>query len=129
MASNQMGRLVVIFSERKLIIISCFFYIASMALVPFVDSVWLLVIPALMFGLAQGLNLPSLLTLLSKMAPPEQRGAIMSLNGMLLRLGQTLGPVIIVPVFAVWGLEGAFVLGSLTGVIMLATALLSLMKK
>jgi MFS family permease len=128
-ASNQLGRLARRFSERKLIITACFLYILSMIAVPFVHNVWLLTLPAVLFGMAQGLNLPSLLSLIASLAPMQQRGAIMSLNGMLLRLGQTLGPLIIVPVFAGWGLSGAFFLGSVVAGIMLIIGIFFLMAK
>jgi predicted MFS family arabinose efflux permease len=32
----------------------------------------------------------------------------MSINGMILRLGQTLGPPLMGTVFGIWGIEGAF---------------------
>jgi MFS transporter, ACDE family, multidrug resistance protein len=46
------------------------------------------------------------------MAPIEYRAAFMSINGMVLRLGQTLGPVFMGLTFTVWGIQGAFLAGA-----------------
>ncbi|MDH5551144.1 MAG: hypothetical protein OEZ42_14765, partial [Gemmatimonadota bacterium] len=40
------------------------------------------------------------------------RAIYMSVNGMLLRLGQTIGPLIAGIAFAVWGLASAFWVGA-----------------
>ncbi|MFC2130037.1 MFS transporter [Bacteroidota bacterium] len=127
--SANMGRLTKYFPESKLIIISCFFYFFSMILVPILNNVWLLIIPSMLFGIAQGMNLPSIMSLLASVAPMNQRGAIMSLNGMVFRIGQTLGPLIILPVYGIWGIDGAYNLGGIVAVLMLIISLLMLGKK
>jgi len=63
-------------------------------------------LPVAVFGVAQGLNYPVVMTLLAGMAPTEHRGIFMSVNGMVLRGGQTLGPVIMAGVFT-WGGMGS----------------------
>jgi MFS family permease len=68
-------------------------YALSLALVPLATNPWFLVLPAMLFGAGQGINLPSILTLLAGAAPTEQRGLFMSVNGMVLRVGQSLGPL------------------------------------
>lgn len=91
--SSQMGRLSLWFSERKLIIIAFVLYGLSLTLIPFMHSLWLQLIPVMIFGVAQGLNLPSFLNLLTEFAPLEHRGVFMSINGMVIRSGQTIGPL------------------------------------
>lgn len=46
-----------------------------MALVP---SLWLLFVPAVVFGVAQGINIPNVFSLLNSIAPSENRGAFMA---------------------------------------------------
>jgi sugar phosphate permease len=53
---------------------------------------------------AQGLNQPALQTRLAGLASDASRGILLSLNGMVLRLGQAIGPLL---------LGGALVLGGL----------------
>jgi predicted MFS family arabinose efflux permease len=42
----------------------------------------------------------------------EYRGAFMSLNGMVLRLGQTLGPLLMGIIFGLWGVGATFYAGA-----------------
>jgi MFS transporter, ACDE family, multidrug resistance protein len=116
--STNIKHIIHIFPEKKLILLSCLFYFLSMISVPLMNDVWLLIIPAILFGIAQGANLPCVLSLLASYAPMNQRAGIMSMNGMILRLGQTLGPLIIVPVYGIWGITSAYNLGAVMALIM-----------
>ena len=81
-------------------------------------SLWLLLIPLVLFGTAQGLNIPSLQTMLTNLAPVENRAAFMSLNGMVLRLGQTIGPIIMGFVFTLSGISGVYFAGAAFALLM-----------
>ncbi len=120
--SGKVGDLMKKHSIKKLIIISTLFYFTSMIIIPFATIVWLLIIPSLFFGIAQGINIPCIQTTLTELAPMEQRAAIMSLNGMIFRLGQTLGPIIIIPIYINFGLQGTYEIGSLLAILMFITA-------
>jgi ACDE family multidrug resistance protein len=117
--SSQLGRLAKVYAERTLMRAACVLYALAMVSVLFVPNLWLFLIPAVIFGMAQGLNLPSIQTLLAGLAPIRQRAALMSINGMVLRLGQTLGPLVMGAVFTVWGISGAFYAGAGFGIAML----------
>jgi len=58
------------------------------------------------------MNLPIVQTLLARRAPLEYRAAFISLNGMVLRLGQTLGPLIMGLVYLIGGFETIFFLSA-----------------
>ncbi|MBA5942588.1 MAG: MFS transporter, partial [Methanophagales archaeon] len=104
----QLGNLTRRFSEKTLIKASFLIYALALLIIPFVHTIWLFLIPAVIFGIAQGMNLPSIQTLLIQLADVEYRAAIMSLNGMVLRLGQTLGPLVMSAIFLVGGFEATF---------------------
>jgi MFS family permease len=106
--TSQLWWLASRFSERRLIQAGFVLYVAAMAVIPFASSTWTLALPIVLFGIANGINIPSIITLLAGFAPTEYRGAFMAINGMLLRLGQTLGPVVIGAVFEAAGMRGAF---------------------
>jgi MFS transporter, ACDE family, multidrug resistance protein len=72
-------------------------YAIAMTVVAFVPSLPLFVVPAVLFGVAQGINLPNVFSLLNAHAPSENRGAFMATNGMSLRAGQTIGPIFMPP--------------------------------
>jgi MFS family permease len=112
LASTQAGRLAERFSEKVLIRTSYLLYAVSLCLVPLVPSVWLLFVPTVLFGVAQTLNLPSAFSLLNEAAPDENRGAFISLNSTILRLGQTLGPVLMLAATLPFGLGAAYLLAT-----------------
>jgi MFS family permease len=64
--------------------------------------------PVICFGLAQGLNIPTVMTMLTTIAPMEQRGAFMAVNGLLLRLAQTVAPMIMGGLYALGGMDAVF---------------------
>ena len=90
------------FSEAMLIKASFAIFGLSLILIPFMPSLWFLLIPVLLLGIAQGINLPSILSTAAGLAPTEYRAAFMSINSSMIRLGQTVGPPI-VGLFYVYG--------------------------
>jgi len=106
--SSQLGTLTKRFSEKTLIKVACLIYTTALLIVPLVHTIWLFLVPTVIFGIAQGMNMPSIQTLLARLAPTEYRAAFMSLNGMVLRLGQTLGPLIIGAIYLIGGFKGTF---------------------
>lgn len=94
LTSSQLDRLLSRFRERSLIKVSFLLYAAAFAAIPFIGYLPLLFLPAVLFGVAQSLNLPNTFSLLAEHAPDDNRGAFMAVNGMALRLGQTLGPLL-----------------------------------
>lgn len=117
--SSRLGKLVQRFSELKLLKTAFVLYALVCLLMPNIGSLYLITIPVILFGIAQGINLPSLQTLLANLAPPEQRAVFLSINGTVLRVGQTLGPVIIGAGFAFSGISGAFYLAAVVALVML----------
>lgn len=110
--ASQLGRLSAIFSESTLLKVSFILYAIALIMIPFCPRIWLLLMPTVIFGIAHGINFPSVQTLLASMAPLEQRGAIMAIYGSVLRLGQTLGPVLTGAVVGLLGINSAFYVGA-----------------
>ncbi len=111
-ASFWLGALSRRFGTRWLVVFAFLLYAVSLAGMPLAPSIAWLSIPIVIFGAANGLNIPSFLTILTNFAPLEHRAAFMSLNGMVLRLGQTLGPVLAGVVVVIVGIEGSFYAGA-----------------
>ncbi len=110
--SSQLSKIAKIFSKMTLIKATYLFYGLGLIVFVAVPNLWLLLLPTAVFGIGHGLNFPSIQTLLAEMAPIEYRAVFMSINGMVLRLGQTLGPVFMGLIYTVWGIEGAFLAGA-----------------
>jgi len=109
--SAQLGRLVRKYSEIKLLKAAFLFEAASLLMIPFLPRLWLMFIPTFIFGIGSGLNFPNVQTILTSLAPLNQRAAIVSLNGMVLRVGQTIGPLLMAAVWSIWGYNAIFLVG------------------
>jgi predicted MFS family arabinose efflux permease len=110
--ASQLGKLAKIYSERTLLKTTFLLYGLALLMISFIPNLPAFLIPIVIYGIAHGLNVPCFQTLLAGLAPMEYRGAFMSLNGMVLRLGQTLGPPLMGVVFSLWGAEGTFYSGA-----------------
>ena len=108
LTSTQLGRLTGRFSERSLLKAAFVLYAIALVAVAFTPSLPLLLVPAVLFGMAQGINLPNVFSLLNAHAPTENRGAFMATNGMSLRAGQTIGPLFMAYAAGTLGLTGAY---------------------
>ena len=113
LASSQLGRLVNKFNVKNLLIFSYLFYALALILTPFMQKPWQLLIPIIIFGMGHGINVPSVQTMIAELAPSEYRGALMSLNGMVLRLGQTLGPILLGFLYVFGGVNLVYFSGSI----------------
>jgi ACDE family multidrug resistance protein len=121
--STQLGRINRRFALGSIIIAAFVFYGVAFFLVPLMPSLGLLFIPMLILGAGHGANVPSFRTAVAEMAPIEYRAAVMSVNSMMLRIGQTIGPPLIALLYVFGGFPAVFY-GS--GVIALLTAAVGL---
>lgn len=121
LTSAQVGRLVRRFSEKQLLKFGFLLYALALAIVPFMPNVWTMLITTLIFGMGNGLNFPNVQALLAAQAPMNQRAIIMSLNGMVLRLGQTLGPLIMAFFFTTLGINSIYFVAAGLALIMFST--------
>uniref|UniRef100_UPI0032167882 MFS transporter n=1 Tax=uncultured Draconibacterium sp. TaxID=1573823 RepID=UPI0032167882 len=94
------------------------FYIATMLILSFANNWWHLVFPLLLFGMGHGMLVPGIQTLLVGFAPLAERAGFMSINSMVLRIGQTTGPLFIGLFYTAGGVTSAFIGGALVAVIM-----------
>ncbi len=112
LTAPQMGKLTKKRSGKTFLKISFLLYALGLTMITVVPNIWLLMVPTIILGIAHGLNMPNLYALLTRRAPMEHRAAFMSINGTALKLGQTLGPVLMGAVFTEWGLDSTFYVGS-----------------
>jgi MFS transporter, ACDE family, multidrug resistance protein len=117
LTSTQIGALTSRINERTLLKIAFVLYAAGLVLVALVPNMWLLLVPAVLFGVAQGINLPNVFSLLNAHAPSENRGAFMATNGMSLRAGQTIGPLLMAATAGTLGLTGAYLAATALAVV------------
>lgn len=108
LASSQMGKLANAISGRSLFRASFVFYGLALLSIPFISKTWLFLLPVFIFGIAQGIVIPTLQGYLGRYSSAENRGIVMALYGSSIRIGQSLGPLLAGVVYPFIGIDGIF---------------------
>ena len=101
-------RPLVFFSVSLWVFVGFLIYAIAITGVLMVNNFYHMAVPIVLYGFANGINIPSTQTLLAELIDMKYRGAFMSINAMVLRIGQTLGPILAGFVFAWQGINGIF---------------------
>ncbi len=80
--------------EGKTIRLGFIFYFISLLLTPFIPSLEPFIVVTLAFGMGHGIVFPALQNLVVSIASMENRGVVMTTYGSMVRIGQTIGPII-----------------------------------
>jgi ACDE family multidrug resistance protein len=116
--SSQLGRLNKRFQSKHILLFGVAFYFLSM-LSLLISLTWIQVVLSVMvFGLGHGLLIPSIQNLLVGLSSIKERAAFMSLNSMVLRIGQTIGPLLIGVFYTIGSLQASFIAGAVVALIM-----------
>ncbi len=127
--SSQLGRFSKRFSLVHVIIGAFIIYGLAMAIIPVMSSLWLCLLPTALFGIAHGLSLPSQMVIAAGVAPLEHRAGFMAIQGTMVPLGMTIGPIIIGWVFALTDLNATFPIAGLIALIIPVMAIIIGRKK
>lgn len=106
--------------ERELMAAGFACYTVAMLMFPFVPALWAFIFPTFIYGFGSGINTPSAQSILVGLAPEEARAGFLSVNSTILRMGQTLGPLLMGIVIGSWGINGVFYAGALCSIAMMA---------
>lgn len=120
--SSQLGRLTKRFTEQQLILAGSILYTFIFLSFPFIENIWLMALPISVFGLAQGITIPSLLNLLTGQAPSEFRAAFLAINWVVIRSAQTIAPALLGFVYLYAGINGTFYFTTGVAVLFILTA-------
>ncbi|MFV0392011.1 MAG: MFS transporter [Paludibacteraceae bacterium] len=110
--STQLARIQEALGQKRQLILGSLGYFAASALLAYANDYWILIAALIIFGAAHGITLPMVQNMLVGYAATGERAAFMSLNSMMLRGGQTLGPVIVGLGYAAGGLQASFWTGA-----------------
>jgi MFS transporter, ACDE family, multidrug resistance protein len=115
--SLQVGRISKRLSSVALVIIGFVFYGVATAIVPFVNNIWLCLVPVALFGIGHGLNLPALMEIASKVTPLEHRAGFMAIMTTMIPLGMTLGAPLMGLIYGLTSLDFVFYIGGLIALV------------
>lgn len=117
--SSQLGRLNRLLGQKRQLIIGSLGYFTASLLLLFANDYISLAFAVMVFGFGHGITIPSIQNMMVGFAAINERAAFMSLNSMVLRGGQTAGPLLVGTVYAFSGLNATFVTGAVMAVFML----------
>lgn len=124
--ATQIGKLTKKYGSKKLLKLAYILYPTALLLIPLINTIYLFILPVMIYGTAQALNLPSIQNILTEKVPQNQRALFMSFNGMCLYLGQTLGPLFIGFFYANWDILGAYIVAATTAILTLFVVILNI---
>jgi len=122
--SSQLGKLAQRFTEKNLILTASILYGIFFVSIPSISNVWMFLLPVSIFGVAQGINIPSILNLITGYAAKEYRAAFLSINWMIMRVGQALGPYLLGIVYLYYGINGTFYMTTIVSLLFVLVVLL-----
>ena len=118
LTASRHGRIAQRLSGRTILFIAFGFYIAALITIPLMPWWWLVPAGTLLYGVAQGLTIPTLQSQIASRSPMELRGATMAVNAMSIRIGQTLGPLLTGMIYALAGMSAVFFAAALIPLLM-----------
>lgn len=102
------GPIAKVFGEKRVVIIGAASFTLGFALVPAIWRVPLLYVVAFFIAMGQALCYPVLMSLVSKISPPNERGSILGLASSVGSLARFIGPIIAGVLYDLAGAGGAF---------------------
>lgn len=118
LTSFQLPRINRFLNPKQQLMTATVFYFLSMAIISQAEHWSGIIAGVVLFGLGHGVIIPSIQTMMVSLASIQERAAFMSLNSMVLRIGQTVGPLLIGIFYTIGGVSFAFIAGAGTAIIM-----------
>lgn len=112
MMSSQLGKINQLLGLKKQLVLGSSAYLFASLLMLVSGDYWMLGLSVIVFGIGHGVIIPSIQNMMVGFAAMNERAAFMSLNSMVLRAGQTFGPLLVGIFYAFKGLDAAFLTGA-----------------
>lgn len=114
--------------NRLILLAGCGYFLAQLSFVIMPSMKWMIV-PLIFEGLAQGITLPIIAERIAVLAPTDNRGAVMAVNGSIFRFSQSMSPLIFGLVWTYWGWHGPYILGMIFSIFILCIVFLFIKNK
>jgi len=120
LAALALGRLRTRVGPRLLITVAFALFALAFPVVGLAGALVVVLVAALVYGVAEGLVLPTLTDVVAGMAPPDSRGAVLSVQVSAIRAGQSAGPLLAGVGIGLLGTGGTFVAGGAVALVVAA---------
>lgn len=124
-AALGLGRLVARYGQRRLVLCAMGLFTVAFLAIGTAPVLPLLVLGALLYGLGEGLTIPSLQDVVAGAAPASSRGSVVAVWVGGVRAGQTAGPLLAGALVAGVGAPATFVTGAGVVVVLLLVLLVT----
>lgn len=112
------------FAYRWIVLISVTLWTAAFGSLSFAANSSAVILSVALFGVSQGLIMPTVMVWIGDAVPPSYRGRFSSYLGTFGFIGQFLSPIFFAPVMIFGGLRGVFMTGTAIGAVWLGLVLL-----
>ncbi len=132
LATLVLSPIVKFFSQKTVACAGALFFGLAMTMLFFWSkslSFWWLIIPIFCYGVGQGLLYPIIIASLSALAPTVGRGALMAVNGTILRLSQSIAPLLCGALFLYGAFTSVFFFGMFMALTMLILTLMTFISR
>lgn len=107
------------FSYERIVIMAVALWTFAFTIISQATISWVFAIGAALFGVSQGLIMPTVMVCVGAVVPPSFRGRFSSYLGSFGFIGQFLSPIVFAPVLMQWGFKGVFLTGAGVGAVWL----------
>ncbi|UCF88142.1 MAG: MFS transporter [bacterium] len=112
------------FAYRWIVLMSVTLWTAAFGSLSLAGTGAAVIISVALFGVSQGLVMPTVMVWIGDAVPPSYRGRFSSYLGTFGFIGQFLSPILFAPVFIIGGLKAVFTTGAAVSAVWLALVLL-----
>ncbi len=106
------GKIRTRFSYERIVVITAALWIPALTIISQATQSFVIAIGAALFGVSQGLLLPTVMVWIGSAVPPAFRGRFSSYLGTFGFIGQFFSPIMFAPIFTRLGFEGVFLTGA-----------------
>ena len=117
------GKIRLRFSYPGIVTMAVALWMLAFTLMSQATGTWMIVIAVALFGVSQGLIMPTVMAWVGSVVPPSFRGRFSAYLGTFGFVGQFLSPIVFAPVFLLLEFQGVFLAGAGIGAVWLVLLL------
>jgi ACDE family multidrug resistance protein len=105
------------FTYHAIVTFAVALWVVLFAIISQASAIWMIIVGAALFGVSQGLVMPTVMVWIGEVVPPSFRGRFSSYLGSSGYVGQFLSPYLFAPVYMLVAIRGVFLVGAGVGLV------------